>query len=324
MESLQGKLAVVTGAATGMGRSLALQLAREGCHVAICDIVVEEMARTRAACLEAAPAGTKVSSHVCDVSDGAQVEAFRDAVVHDHATDQLQLLFNNAGIAGGGSFFTDSRDQWERVFNVCWSGVYLTTRAFMPLMVASEWTHLVNTSSVNGFWASLGPAIPQTAYGAAKFAVKGFSEALIGDLRLNAPHIKVSVVMPGHVGTSIAQNSLLLHGKRPPEEMTQEELHGIRTQVQRTGIDLSQVDDATLRVGIRKKLDDFRDNAPLGPDQAAGIILDGVRAGRWRILVGEDAVALDRAVRADPEGAYEVAFAERLGSGLGGPPQEGR
>src|SRR6202043_10449 len=90
---------------------------------------------------------------------------------------------------------------------VCWGGVYYCTRAFLPFLMKASEAHIVNTSSVNGFWASIGPGRPHTAYCAAKFAVKGFSEALMTDLAVNAPHIKCSVVMPGHIGTDIVANS---------------------------------------------------------------------------------------------------------------------
>ena len=143
-----------------------------------------------------------MTTHVCDVSDKAKVLAFRDEVITAHGS-VIEVLFNNAGIGGGGSFITDTREEWDRTFGVDWWGVYYCTRAFLPNLMAADESRLVNTSSVNGFWASLGPRIPHTAYSTAKFAVKGFSEALIEDLRVNAPHVKVSVVMPGHVGTDI-------------------------------------------------------------------------------------------------------------------------
>ena len=110
---------------------------------------------------------------------------------------------------------------------MCWGGVYGGTRAFMPMLLASDEGHVVNTSSVNGFWASLGPAFPHTAYSAAKFAVKGFTEALITDFRINAPHLKASVVMPGHIGTSIVINSFKFFG-RDPKELTAEQIALIR------------------------------------------------------------------------------------------------
>ena len=105
----------------------------------------------------------------------------------------------------------NSRDEWERTFNICWGGVYNCTRAFLPMLQNAEEGHIVNTSSINGFWASVGPCTPHTAYSAAKFAVKGFTEALITDLRINAPHIKCSVVMPGQIGTSIRANTRKIH-----------------------------------------------------------------------------------------------------------------
>jgi NAD(P)-dependent dehydrogenase (short-subunit alcohol dehydrogenase family) len=309
-----GRIAVVTGGGTGMGRELAKQLAAEGCHVAMCDVSAEHMEETESACHELAPPGTRVTSHLCDVSEEAEVRAFRDAVVESHGAECIHLLFNNAGIGGGGSMLADAREEWDKTFAVCWSGVYYCTRAFLPLLVASPEGHLVNTSSVNGFWASLGPGVPHTAYSAAKFAVKGFSEALIGDLRLNAPHVKVSVVMPGHVGTSIVTNSAVVLGRPSPKEMTAEDLIPVRERLARQGIPTEGVSDDRLRQGLELMAIAFREMAPLSAAAAATRILDGVRAGRWRILVGEDAAILDREVRAHPEEAYEPAFIERLQS----------
>jgi NAD(P)-dependent dehydrogenase (short-subunit alcohol dehydrogenase family) len=295
-----------------MGRELAKQLAAEGCHVALCDVSEENMATTRVEAERGAPRGTRVTTHPCDVADEAQLLAFRDAVKQQHATDHVHLVFNNAGIAGGGSLFTDERAVWERTFAVCWYGVYYGTRTFLPLLVAAPEGHLVNTSSVNGFWASLGPGIPHTAYSAAKFAVKGFSEALINDLRANAPHVKVSVVMPGHVGTSIALNTPAVLGRPSPKEMTAEELRPVRERLAQRGLPSDALSDDQLRAVMQKLAEDFRDKAPLGAAAAAAQILDGVRRGEWRILVGEDAKELDRMVRAAPERAYEPEFMEEL------------
>ena len=116
------------------------------------------------------------STHIADVAERTQVERFRDEVVERHQTDKIHLLFNNAGIGGGGSMVTNSRDEWERTFNICWGGVYNCTRAFLPMLQKAEEGHIVNTSSINGFFASAGPRIPHTAYSAAKFAVKGFTK----------------------------------------------------------------------------------------------------------------------------------------------------
>jgi NAD(P)-dependent dehydrogenase (short-subunit alcohol dehydrogenase family) len=312
MKHFTGRIAVVTGGGTGMGRELSKQLAAEGCHVALCDVSRENMEETRRACRELAPAGTRVTIHDCDVSVEPQVLAFRDAVGAEHATGCVHLLFNNAGIGGGGSFVVDERAEWDKTFAVCWGGVYYTARAFLPLLLAAPEAHLVNTSSVNGFWASLGPELPHTAYSAAKFAVKGFSEALVTDLRVNAPHVKVSVVMPGHVGTSIVLNSPAVLGRPSPKEMTAEDLRPIRERMARQGIPAEGVSDDQLRALLHQIAVDFRDKAPLSAAQAAAIILRGVREERWRILVGEDAKLLDRRVREAPEEAYEAAFMERL------------
>ena len=312
MKEFRNRIAVITGGGTGMGRELARQLAAEGCHVAICDVSVEHMAETKALAEQGAPRGTRITTHACDVSDERQVLAFRDAVKQQQATPHVHLLFNNAGIAGGGSLFTDERAEWERTFAVCWYGVYYATRAFLPLLAAAPETHLINTSSVNGFWASLGPGVPHTAYSAAKFAVKGFSEALINDLRVNAPHVRVSVVMPGHVGTSIVLNSAAVHGRPSPKEMSAEDLRPIRERMEQRGLPGDALSDDQLRAVMQQLAENFRDKAPLSAAAAARIILDGVRAGDWRILVGEDAKELDRMVRAAPERAYEPGFMEEL------------
>src|SRR5215218_6643171 len=208
MKDFAGKFAVITGGGTGMGRELARQLVAEGCNVAMCDVSAEAMAETRALCeAQKLPQGLRVTTHVADVAIEGHLQRFRDELMEQQATDKIHLLFNNAGIGGGGSLFTNSREQWERTFNICWGGVYLGVRTFLPLMLKADKGHIINTSSVNGFWASVGMLRSHTAYSAAKFAVKGFTEALINDLRLNAPHIKCSVVMPGHIGTAIMSNS---------------------------------------------------------------------------------------------------------------------
>jgi NAD(P)-dependent dehydrogenase (short-subunit alcohol dehydrogenase family) len=282
---------------------LVVQLAGEGCSVATCDVNPAAMAETAALAADAAPPGTRVTTHLCDVSDQADVERFRDEVVAQHQTDHINLLFNNAGIAGGGSFLTAKREDWERTFGVCWGGVYNCSRAFVPLLVASDDGYLVNTSSVNGFWAALGPGMAHTAYSTAKFAVKGFSEALIEDFRLNAPHVKVAVVMPGHIGTDIVINTRRAHGS-DPDAMSTDELTDIRADLAKRGMPADAISDEDLQQMIKMMGESFRDNAPVSAAGAATIILDGVRAGKWRILVGDDAHALDKAVRADPESVY--------------------
>ena len=212
MKEFGGKLAVITGGGTGMGRALARQLIAEGCDVATCDVLEDNLAETKRLCEQEATQGRVISIHRCDVANEDEVNDFRDAVKSAHDSDHIDLLFNNAGIGGGASFVDGDREEWERTFNICWFGVYNCARAFMPMLAASSDAHLVNTSSVNGFWATLGPQSTHSAYSAAKFAVKGFSEALVTDFANKAPHVKVSVVMPGHIGTSIAINSRRIIG----------------------------------------------------------------------------------------------------------------
>lgn len=310
MESFAGKIAVVTGGGTGMGRELVCQLVAEGAHVAMCDVSAENMAETVS--LANAGEGIRITTHICDVSDETQMNRFRDEVVEQHNASHINLLFNNAGIGGGGEFVNGDRADWERTFDVCWYGVYYGCRAFIDLLVASDEGHVINTSSVNGFWASIGPNVSHTSYCAAKFAVKGFTEALVTDLRLNAPHVKASVVMPGHIGTSIAINSNIVLGKGTALEMPAEEVAEIREAMLAAGAPVDNVPDDHIREMMHQRGLDFRDKAPTSAAQAANIILDGVKAGRWRILVGEDAVALDSLVRKEPESAYEPDFLERF------------
>jgi NAD(P)-dependent dehydrogenase (short-subunit alcohol dehydrogenase family) len=313
MERLEGRIAVVTGGGTGMGRELTRQLAAAGCSVATCDVSADNMAETTQLALAGAPAGVRVTSFVADVADESQLVAFREHVRTTFATDHVHLLFNNAGIGGGGSFVLDDRDEWEKVFAVCWGGVYAGTRVFLPMLLAADEGHVVNTSSVNGFWASLGPQIPHTAYSAAKFAVKGFTEALLTDFRLNAPHLRASVVMPGHIGTSIGFNSGAYFG-RHPKELTAEHVAALRDRFGRQGIDLSGASDEDIRNVVVQRAESFLNDAPTTAAQAATIILDGVRANEWRILVGGDAHVVDGMVRAEPTQAYEPDFYERLRS----------
>ncbi|HVB16123.1 MAG TPA: SDR family NAD(P)-dependent oxidoreductase, partial [Stellaceae bacterium] len=308
----------VTGGGSGMGRELVRQLVAEACNVAMCDVSAAGMAETKALCEAAGvPQGLRVTTHLADVSDAAQVERFRDEVAERHATDKIHLLFNNAGIGGGGSMVANRREEWERTFNICWGGVYNCTRAFLPMLLKAEEGHIVNTSSVNGFWASVGPRTPHTAYSAAKFAVKGFSEALLTDLRLNAPHIKVSVVMPGHIGTSIPLNSRKLQSGNQADAMDATQIAQARARVGSMGRDASSLSDDDIRKLVAERERRFHDEAPTSAAQAATIILDGVKADRWRILVGEDAHKIDELVRRSPERAYDADFFEAFAKEAG-------
>ena len=150
----------------------------------------------------------------------------------------------------------------------------------------------------------LGPGTAHTAYSTAKFAVKGFTEALIGDFALNAPHVSVHLVMPGHIGTEIIENSRLVRGGSPPATMTAAEIADARAEFERLGFPVGHLDDDRIRAMLAGVGEHFRVNAPMSAAEAATVILDGVRADRWRILVGADAVALDERVRSDPESVY--------------------
>jgi NAD(P)-dependent dehydrogenase (short-subunit alcohol dehydrogenase family) len=310
MDSFAGKLAVVTGGGSGMGRELARQLAEQGCSVAACDWHADAVGEAAALAQAGAPPGTRVTGHACDVSDEAQVLRFRDELLEAHASADVDLVFSNAGIGGGGSFVNDSREEWERTFAVDWWGVYYCARAFLPLLITSGDGVLVNTSSVNGLWASLGPGAPQSAYSTAKFAVRGFTEALIEDLRTNAPQVRAAVVVPGHVGTDIVANSLRARGLPPPEQMSDAQVAElipatVQAQLTRAGALAEGASADDVRRFLARASADFRDKAPLTAAEAAAIILDGVRSGAWRILIGEDAKMIDAAVRANPEASYD-------------------
>jgi NAD(P)-dependent dehydrogenase (short-subunit alcohol dehydrogenase family) len=309
MKDFAGKIAVITGGGTGMGRELARQLVAEGCNVAMCDVSADAMAETKRLCeVERLPQGLRITTHIADVSIEDQLQRFRDELIEQQATDKIHLLFNNAGIGGGGSRFSNTREQWERTFNICWGGVYLGVRTFLPLLQKADEGHIVNTSSVNGFWATVGVGVSHTAYSAAKFAVKGFTEALINDLRLNAPHIKCSVVMPGHIGTSILSNSRKVQSGTDSDRLNDNEIAVIRGRLAASGTDTSQMSDEDVQAGAAERARNFRDEAPTTAAAAAKIILDGVKAERWRILVGADAHRIDERVRQTPEHAYDAEF----------------
>ena len=314
MESFSGKLAVVTCGGSGMGRELVRQLAALGCSVATCDWHPDAVAETADLARADAGPGVLGTSHTCDVSDEPQVLRFRDELLAQHGREHrehVDLVFSNAGIGGAGSFVSDPRAEWEHTFAVDWWGVYYCARAFLPLLIASGDGVLVNTSSVNGLWASLGPGMPNSAYSAAKFAVRGFTEALIEDLRTHAPQVRVAVVMPGHVGTDIVGNSLRAHG-REPEQLTEDQLNEMVPGDAQAGLIAAGLlpenpSAEDKREWLIQMSNDFRDKAPLTAAQAAADILDGVRSRAWRILVGADAAMIDERIRANPLVAYDYA-----------------
>jgi len=282
------------------------------------------MKETLALCEGSKVGGVKVTAHSVDVSDEQQVLKFAAEVAQMHLTRGRKILvFNNAGMNSDESILGD-RTSWERCFNICWGGVYYMTRAFMPHLLESKHGYIINTSSVCGFWASVGFLSQHTSYSASKFAVKGFTEALINDLKLNAPHIRAALVMPGHIGTSIADNS---QGQMTPAKLQMirenatkrvravERLRGTEDyeKLERSGQlkgylkDFSNKSDETVAKMMEKGAIMFSQGG-MTSNKAAERILLGVRRGEWRILLGADAKILDEAVRKYPAEAYDPDF----------------
>lgn len=284
-----GHIAVVTGGGNGMGRAICLELAKRGCNVATCDLSKEAYEKTLAECQALNPSG-KFCGAVCDITNEEQCVAFRDAVASTLGTKHINLLFNNAGMVGGFSFLKDTRKEFERTFNVCYYGVYNMTRAFQEMLVASTEGALINTSSINGFLA-----LPlNVAYSTAKFAVKGFTEAMITDFKMNAPHVSAHCVMPGYVGTEISklsasQNYELRKGEKPPDGVLQR-------------WETAPVGKGGLAHGRRS----VEAGDALSPEDAGKVIVGGVEDGKFRIFVGDDAEAIDVAVRNNPEEVYKM------------------
>lgn len=255
----------MTGAASGIGRDLMFELVRRGAHVAACDI---DDARLLAAVKRAQRLNdaVTVTAHVCDVADRAAVRQLRREVALAHETEEINLLFNNAGVVGGMSFVTAPEAEWERTFAVSWGGTYNCSREFLPMLLAAPRGAVVNIASANALWASLGRRTPHSAYSSAKFAVRGFTESLIVDFERHAPHLSAVLVLAGHVRTRIAA---------PPRSW-------------RRAFDGS-----------------FADYEPVSSAAAACQILGALEEGQWRVVIGEDAAAVDQRVRAAPAEAYD-------------------
>ena len=318
MDSFAGKLAVVTGGGSGIGRELTRQLAGQGCSVAACDLNADAVAVTAATVWAGAQPGVAVTGHVCDVSDEAQVLRFRDELLEQHASDHVDLVFSNAGVFGGASFVKDSREEWERTFAINWRGVYFCARTFLPLVIASGDGVLVNIGSVAGFWATAGSGTPISAYCTSEFAIKGFSEALIEDLRSNAPQVRVVVAMPGVVNTDISENSRRALGLAAWDQLSDAELlellpDNTRATLIAMGLLPEDFTADDLRQMIRRMKPELQGKG-FTAARAATIILDGVRSGAWRILVGDEATMLDEQVRANPEAPFDYEnYAEMYG-----------
>src|SRR5688500_7008848 len=195
---IRGKTAVVTGAASGIGRGIARALARRGADLALADLNEPGLAETATI---VSPHGVTVSRHELDVADRAAVAAFPDAVEQAHG--RADILVNNAGVAVGGTFVEIAEEDFEWLFEINFWGVVRMTRAFLPLLRRSDEAHIVNISSLFGLIAPPG----QSAYCASKFAVRGFSESLRRELEAEGAKIAVTTVHPGGVNTMIAENA---------------------------------------------------------------------------------------------------------------------
>jgi short-subunit dehydrogenase len=264
MTAIRGAAAALTGAASGIGRALALELASRGCDLALADRD-EGGLQTLAAEL-AKPGGVKVTTHRVDVSEPGQIADFAQAAVAAHPG--LNILINNAGVALMGTFSEIDQAQMDWLMNINFWGVVHATRAFLPHLAQRREAHIVNLSSIFGIVAPPG----QTAYAAAKFAVRGFSESLRHELQTAESPVRLSVVHPGGVATNIARNS-------------------------RSG---SGVTDNARRA---ESIERFESAARTTPAAAARRIIAGIEKNQPRILIGFDARLVDLVQRFRP-GTY--------------------
>jgi short-subunit dehydrogenase len=272
MTAIQGSAAAVTGAASGIGRALALELAARGCDLALAD---RDEAGLQAVAAEIARSHPrKVSLHRVDVGDVNQIQQFAAAATSAHPA--LNIVINNAGVALLGQFGEIEQAQMEWLININFWGVVHATRAFLPQLSRQPAAHIVNLSSIFGIIAPPG----QTAYCAAKFAVRGFSESLRHELAMANSSVKLSVVHPGGVATNIVRNS-------------------------RTG---AGVTDNARRV---QSIERFDAVAKTTPAAAAQRIIKGIEKNQPRILIGNDARVMDLLQRFRPA-TYWAVLAKRI------------
>jgi short-subunit dehydrogenase len=272
MTAIQGSAAAVTGAASGIGRALALELAARGCDLALAD---RDEAGLQAVAAEISKAGQrKVSVHRVDVGSPEQILEFAAAATAAHP--KLNILINNAGVALLGQFDEIEQAQMEWLVNINFWGVVHATRAFLPHLARQQASHVVNVSSIFGIIAPPG----QTAYCAAKFAVRGFSESLRHELSMANSPVRLSVVHPGGVLTNIVRNS-------------------------RTGVGIT--DNARRAQSIER----FDAIAKTTPPAAAQRIILGIEKNQPRILIGGDARFMDLLQRFRPA-TYWAVLAKRI------------
>ena len=264
MEGFAGKVAVVTGAGSGIGQALAVELARSGAKLAISDVDTDGLAQTEE---QLKAIGTPVTADRLDVSEREAFLAYADAVNEHFGT--VNQIYNNAGIAFTGDIEISQFKDIERVMDVDFWGVVNGTKAFLPHLIASGDGHVINISSVFGLFSVPG----QSAYNAAKFAVRGFTEALRQEMVLAGHPVGVTTVHPGGIKTAIARNATAAEG----------------------------LDAAELASVFDKRM------AITSPQRAARIILEAVRKNKARVLVGPDAKALDLVVRLTGSG-YQRLF----------------
>ena len=264
MEGFAGKVAAVTGAGSGIGQALAIELARSGAKVAISDVNIDGLAVTEER-LKAI--GAPVKADRLDVTEREAFQAYADAVNEHFGT--VNQIYNNAGIAFAGDIEVSQFKDIEKVMDVDFWGVVNGTKVFLPHLIASGDGHVINISSVFGLFSVPG----QAAYNAAKFAVRGFTEALRQEMMAAGHPVKVTTVHPGGIKTNIARNMTTVEG----------------------------LDKDEIAQTFDKKL------ASTSPEKAARIILDGVRKNKARVLVGPDAKALDLIVRVTGSG-YQRLF----------------
>ena len=195
MKTFKDKVAVITGAGSGMGRYLAILLAKDGADVCVCDVNEETLGETVAMLRKF---NVSVSSHLLDVSDKDSIEALPQKVIDQHG--KVDMVFNNAGVTAGSHFKDMKEDNWDWVMGINFNGVINSTRAFIPHLVNNSEAAIVNTSSIFGMVAVPG----QSVYHATKFAVRGFTESLALEMKQTNPNLQIHCVHPGHIGTNIA------------------------------------------------------------------------------------------------------------------------